>query len=128
MPDRTPAQPYDGPERRKHHRRVEDRPPIRHGWFTTWQWVVLFAFFALAVQTVVIGHVVHRANENARHGNAAICVVAAFLDNSVRTTEALVKAHPGAPENAARVEGARRVRVLTDHLHAEIPSCDEALQ
>jgi hypothetical protein len=131
MPDRTPAAPYGGPERRQDVRRAEDMHPPRHGPFSFWQWaVVLFGFFVVIalVLTAAIYGLSKRADENARRGNAAICVQVAYLDTQVMTLESTIRQNPSAPETPARERGARELRRLVAQLRREIPDCREALR
>jgi hypothetical protein len=103
------------------------RHAVKHGPFTTWQWAVLGAYFAAIVLSLSVWGLARRANENARRGNAAICVEVAFLQNSLRATERALKENPTAPENPARRVSAQRLRDLVGRLEAEVPNCHVAL-
>lgn len=104
------------------------RHAVKHGWFTTWQWAVLGSYVVAIVLAFCVGKLASRADDNAARGNAAICVVVGFLDNSLTTTERVVRENPGAPENPARRMSAQRLRGLVGRLEAEVPNCKTALK
>lgn len=104
------------------------RNATKHGWFTTWQWAVLGAYFVTIVLAVSIYGLAHRADENARRGTAAICVEVAFLENSRVVTERSIQQHPNAPESELRRQSLKRLDALTMQLRREIPSCRDALK
>lgn len=104
------------------------RNAVKHGPFTTWQWAVLGSYFVAIVLSLAIYGLAHRADLNAEHGNAAICVETAFLRNAAQTTEALVRKGPDTPENRARRRSARHLRQLVNQLEASVPSCRDALK
>lgn len=127
-PDRRGREPYEGPERRSAHRRREDLPPVLHGPFTTWQWAVLGAYFVALILALGVGKLAARADENAHHGNAAICVLVGALENSRRANEQFIRSHPAAPETPARMKSLMATRVLVGQLRAEVPNCRTALK
>lgn len=104
------------------------RHAVKHGPFTTWQWAVLGSYVVAIILAFSVGKLATRADENAHRGNAAICVVVEFLNNSLTTTERAIRENPQAPETEAREMSARRLGELVDRLEAEVPDCKTALQ
>jgi hypothetical protein len=92
-PDRTGVEPYAGVERRRRNRRVEDRPPIKHGPFTTWQWAVLAVLMIAVVGSVFVGQVAATAVTNTQRIDRALCTQIAYLEKQSvlsETTEARI--------------------------------------
>jgi len=106
----------------------DQRNRIKHGWFTTWQWAVLGAYVVAIALSAAVAGLAQRADENAKRGNAAICVQVAFLENAEKTTRDLVSRNPTAPETPARLQSAQELHGLIVRLREEIPSCREALK
>lgn len=106
----------------------DERNRVKHGPFSTWQWAVLGAYLVAIVLSFSVYGLAKRADVNARRGNAAICVQAAYLDAQVMTLESTIKQNPTAPETPARERGARELRRLVAQLRREIPDCREALR
>lgn len=104
------------------------RNRVKHGPFTTWQWAVIGAYVVAAVLAFRSDQAASRADENARRGNAAICVLVGTLENSRKTTEQLVTRNPGAPETRVRVKSVLATARLVRQLRTKVPDCREALK
>jgi hypothetical protein len=108
-PDRRSDNPYDGPERRTRVRRSSDLPPIRHGWFTTWQWAVIAVLLIAVVGSVFVGRIAESAINNTHRIDRALCIQIAYLER-----QAAVATSPAAHDNL--INFAASLRPL-------VPSC-----
>lgn len=108
-PDRTGVEPYVGPERRKLHRRVEDRPPVKHGPFTTWQWAVVGVLVIAVIGSAFVGRVANVALDNTNRIDQALCIQIAYLEK-----QATVAASPAARSN---------LNAFAASLRPLVPSC-----
>jgi hypothetical protein len=93
-PNRTPAEPYAGPERRLKHRRAEDRPPPRHGPFTTWQWAVIGVLLVALIGSIYVGRIASSAVDSTNRIDKALCIQIDYLER-----QAEVATSPAAHDN-----------------------------
>lgn len=108
-PDRQGVSPYNGPERRKLNRRQEDRPPLKHGLFTTWQWAVLGVLIIAVVGSFIVGRIADTAIENTHRIDRALCIQIAYLER-----QAAFAPNPAAHDN---------LRAFATSLRPLVPSC-----
>jgi len=108
-PDRRGVDPYDGPERRKRHRRKEDRPPVKHGPFTTWQWAVIAVLLIAVIGSVYVGRIAATAIDNTERIDQALCTQIAYLEK-----QASVAANPMSRDN---------LNAFAASLRPLVPSC-----